>query len=245
MKLLDYIEATEFNKRSEAERAKLICYYEYKERGTTAFSMAEIADRLVDCGCNKPNLSRLKDNLTKGKNKSFVLSKCDKSKVEFVSAVKELLDKEYGKLWVDKETVISSSEVIDESKFCGKRDFLTRLIKQINASYNQNCYDACAVLMRRLFEVLLVLSFQHNNIDHLIKDPSGNGYLMLDRIVGIAQNDQTLKLSRIKIKFDTFRQVGNFSAHSITYIAGAKDIDDIKIDYRVMLEELYNKAGII
>ena len=34
MKLLDYIEATEFNKKSEAERAKLICYYEYKERGS-------------------------------------------------------------------------------------------------------------------------------------------------------------------------------------------------------------------
>ena len=94
MKLLDYIEATEFNKKSESERAKLICYYEYKERGTTVFSMSEIADCLANCGCNKPNLSRLKDNLTKGKSKCFVFSKCDKSKFEFISAVKEFLEKE-------------------------------------------------------------------------------------------------------------------------------------------------------
>jgi hypothetical protein len=39
--------------------------------------------------------------------------------------------------------------------------------------------------------------------------------------------------------------IGNFSAHNITYTAGKKDIDDIKLHYRVMLEELYNKAGLI
>ena len=98
--------------------------------------------------------------------------------------------------------------------------------------------------MRRLFEVLLVLSYQNYGIDDQIKDSTGKGYIMLDGIVKNAKNNQTLKLSRIKNEFDTFRSVGNFSAHSITYTAGRKDIDDIKIYYRVMLEELYNKAGL-
>ena len=101
------------------------------------------------------------------------------------------------------------------------------------------------VLMRRLFEVLLVLSYQHIGIDDEIKDSSGKGYVMLESIVGNAKNNQTLKLSRIKNEFDSFRKVGNFSAHNITYTAGKKDIDDIKLSYRVMLEELYNKAGLI
>lgn len=39
--------------------------------------------------------------------------------------------------------------------------------------------------------------------------------------------------------------IGNFSAHNITYTAGKKDIDDIKLNYRVMLEELYSKAGLM
>ena len=99
--------------------------------------------------------------------------------------------------------------------------------------------------MRRLFEVLLVLSYQNLGIDNEIKDSSGNGYLMLDGIVKNAKNNQTLKLSRIKNEFDVFRMIGNFSAHNITYTAGKKDIDDIKLHYRVMLEELYNKAGLI
>ena len=68
---------------------------------------------------------------------------------------------------------------------------------------------------------------------------------MLDNIVKDAQNNQALKLSRIKNEFDSFRKVGNFSAHNIMYIASRKDIDDIKLNYRVMLEELYNKSGLI
>ena len=98
--------------------------------------------------------------------------------------------------------------------------------------------------MRRLFEVLLVLSYQNYGIDDQIKDSTGKGYIMLDGIAKNAKNNQTLKISRIKNEFDTFRLVGNFSAHNITYTAGKKDIDDIKINYRVMLEELYNKAGL-
>jgi len=82
-------------------------------------------------------------------------------------------------------------------------------------------------------------------IDDEIKDAAGNGYLMLEKIVSNAKGNQTLKLSRIKNEFDTFRMVGNFSAHNITYTAGKKDIDDIKMNYRVMLEELYSKAGLM
>ena len=68
---------------------------------------------------------------------------------------------------------------------------------------------------------------------------------MLQRIVNNAKYKQTLKLSRIKKEFDTFRMIGKFSAHNITYTAGKKDIDDIKLNYRVMLEELYSKAGLM
>ena len=148
-------------------------------------------------------------------------------------------------MWQDDITIESKSEIIDEQKFVGKRKYLDQLIRQINHSYANNCYDAAAVLMRRLFEVLLVLSYQNLGIDDEIKDTSGNGYLMLEGIVNNAKNNQILKLSRIKKEFDTFRMVGNFSAHNITYTAGKKDIDDIKLNYRVMLEELYSKAGLM
>jgi hypothetical protein len=168
-----------------------------------------------------------------------------KNEYEFIPAVLQVLEKEYANFWKDTETIESNGELIDDIKFCGKRNYLDKLITQINNSYAHNCYDACAVLMRRLFEVLLVLSYQHQNIDDEIKDASGKGYIMLEGIVKNAKDNRALKLSRIKNEFDTFRKVGNFSAHNITYTAGKKDIDSIKLNYRVMLEELYNKAGLM
>lgn len=245
MQIIDFLEATELKVKSESEKAKLLCFYHFKETGEAAFSMALISELMVNSGFNAPNTSRLKDKLTKGKDKSFIKTKGKTTTIEFVPAVLQSLEKNIGGLWLGSTTIESDSDLLDETKFCGYRGYLDRLIQQINHSYTNNCYDATAVLLRRLFEVLLVLSYQNLGIDSEIRDASGNGYIMLEGIVRNAKANRTLNLSRIKNEFDTFRMVGNFSAHNITYTAGKKDIDDIKLSYRVMLEELYNKAGLI
>lgn len=245
MQIIDFLEATEIKTKTESEKAKLLCFYHYKETGNNVFTMALISELMVRSGFNAPNTSRLKDKLIKGKDKAFLKTKGKATTIEFVPAILQSLEKSTGCLWIDSTTIESSSELIDETKFCVYRGYLDRLIQQINHSYTNNCYDAAAVLLRRLFEVLLVLSYQKLGIDSEIRDASGNGYIMLEGIVRNAKANRTLNLSRIKNEFDTFRMVGNFSAHNITYTAGKKDIDDIKLNYRVMLEELYNKAGLI
>ena len=245
MQLLQFAESTNLNTCTEADRAKLLCFYHHKEADSSSFTMPQISNLLQQCGFSAPNASRLRDKLIKGKNKIFLSAKGSKNEYEFIPTVLQSLEQAHGSLWEDTETILSDSELIDEVKFCGKRNYLDRLITQINHSYAHNCYDACAVLMRRLFEVLLVLSYQNLGIDNEIKDSAGAGYIMLDGIVKNAKNNTTLKLSRIKNEFDTFRMVGNFSAHNITFTAGKLDIDNIQLNYRVMLEELYNKAGLL
>lgn len=245
IKILDFIEYSELTTKAETDKAKLICYYHLRETGETAYSMSLITDLFETFGLSRPNCSRLKDKLTKGKGKVMILSKKLSNALEFVPVVLQTLDKEYLKLWNDTETIKSSSEFIDEVKFCGKRTFLDKLIKQINFTYANNCYDASAVLLRRLFEVLLILAYKYNNIEDEITNANGDHY-MLEGIVKNATQNKTLKIpSRIRKNFDSFREVGNNSAHSITYIAGKKDIDDIQLNYRVMMEDIYNKSGLM
>lgn len=239
MKILDYKQAVALDDHNQTKQAVLLCYFHNKCTDEQVFDMKGIQELFSDAGYSQINSSRVKKNLLE--KKQMRVPKGMKTSLEFVPAVYQELDQKYASLWEDTDTITSDSELIDETKFGGKRQYLTQLIRQINHSYAHNCYDAAAVLMRRLFEVLLVLSYQHIGI----KDSSGKGYVMLESIVGNAKNNQTLKLSRIKNEFDSFRKVGNFSAHNITYTAGKKDIDDIKLSYRVMLEELYNKAGLI
>lgn len=243
MKILDFKKATDLDNQNQTIQAALLCYYHYKTTDEQVFDMKGIQELFSDAGYNSINCSRVKKNLTE--KKIMRIPKGMKTSLEFIPSIFQEYEQQYAILWNDNETIVSESEVIDESKFCGKFKYLDRLIKQINHTYTNNCYDAAAVLMRRLFEVLLILSYQNLGIDAEIKDRSDDSYVMLDKIVKNAVSNQTLKLSRIKKEFDVFRQVGNFSAHSITYTAGKKDIDDIKINYRVMLEELYNKAGLM
>ena len=99
--------------------------------------------------------------------------------------------------------------------------------------------------MRRLFEVVLILAYQNMGIEADITNADGS-HKMLEAIVKNAVQNKVLGIpSRIAKNFDAFREVGNNSAHSITYTAGKQDIDTIARDYRVMLEDLYNRAGLM
>jgi hypothetical protein len=243
VEIIDFAKQTNIGEQSEIDRTKLACYFEYKRTGKTMFCMNEICDLLLDFGFNRPNASRLKAKLIKG-NEKIMLSKNAGKELEFIPIVLQKLESDYGNFWDDTVSIKSNSELIDEVKFGGKKPYIDRIIKQINFTYDNNCYDACAVLMRRLFEILLVLAYQRNGVEQDITNAQGH-HLMLEGIVKNAKLNTTLNFSsRVKNNFDTFREVGNNSAHSITYTASKKDIDDIKITYRVMLDELYDKAGI-
>ena len=244
MELLKFIEAIGLNEKSEKDRALHLCYYYYKETGEKRFSMSLVSKLFDNCGYSLPNSSRLKGNLTTGKNKMFLRTK-NSSIIEFVPVVLQELERSIGGLWEDNITVDSDSELLDEDKFCNKRQYLDKLIHQINHCYSNNCYDATAVLMRRMLEILLIQSYIELGIDDEIKNSDGNSYKMLDGIVKNAISNSTLALSRIKNELDTIRKVGNFSAHGLTYTASKKDIDDIKLNYRVLIEELYNKARLL
>ena len=123
MQLLKFMEATDLAARPEVERAKLLCFYHFKETGNSTFTMSNVATWMEECNFSKPNASRLKKNLMAGKGKAFLVSKTVENAMEFVPAVLQSMERDYGTLWVDTVTIDSQNELIEETKFCGKRPF--------------------------------------------------------------------------------------------------------------------------
>lgn len=240
MKLYDYIQKTDLNSKIQTTKAKLLCFYYFTERKKSVFTIPDIIEFFEDAGLSKPNSSRIKNNLIK--EKVLKLKKGSKKDFVFIPTTLSALQSELGNLF-DSEEVISNSELLDEKKFCGKRKYLTSLVKQINSSYSNNCFDACAVLMRRLFEICLIKTYEKLGIESEIKD-ANNSYKLLNSIIKDAVNNRTLNLSRIKNEYHKIQKVGNFSAHRIEYIASKRDIDDIKIIYRTSIEELLMKSDL-
>lgn len=239
MKLIRFIEITKLKEKRQEEQASLLCYYHYKNTMESCFDMQAIGVLFSEAGLNAINATRVKNSLIKKGRMRLVEGLLNT--LTFNTITIEEYEMQYAFFWEDY--IDSDGEVLDEKKFCGKRKHLDKLISQMNCCYKNNCFDACAVIMRRFFEVLLVLAFQHHEIDSEIKDVN-NRYFMLEKIINTAKDNKTLKLSNIKFKYDTIRSLGNFSAHGITYVASKKDIDDVKMIYRVAVEELFYKAGL-
>lgn len=154
------------------------------------------------------------------------------------------LEKSFPQLLEKSQDVIDAGTILPEVDYQKTRGYIETLAKQINASYENNLFDGCTVLMRRLVEVLLILSYRHLRIEAAIQDAHRN-YLMLDAVIGDAKANASLALSRnSKACLDTFRQLGNFSAHNIEYTCRREYITPHIQEYRALVTELLHTSGI-
>lgn len=145
----------------------------------------------------------------------------------------------------DTTTISEDGTIIPTQLFDNVPQYIRSLCKQINASYENNLYDCTAVIMRRLLEVLLVLSYQNCGSESDIIDKSGNRHVTLDKMIKNAEQNSRLSLSsNTKKDMSLFKDLGNYSAHKIWYNCTQKDIQPNIMKYRVIIEELLYKAGL-
>ena len=56
----------------------------------------------------------------------------------------------------------------------GTRGYIERVANQANGAYQNGWYDACAVMLRRLLETLIIEAFEHHRVDSKIKNSTGD-----------------------------------------------------------------------
>ena len=151
------------------------------------------------------------------------------------------------KSWKNKDeiTIEQLGTILPDALYNSLPSNIQFLCKQINASYENNLYDCTAVIMRRLLESLLVLSYQNAGIEADITDKSGAYHVSLDKIIKNAEQNSTLNLSSNTRKdMALFKDLGNYSAHKIWYNCTQGDIKPHILKYRAIIEELFYKSGI-
>src|SRR5258708_26406013 len=72
--------------------------------------------------------------------------------------------------------------VLDKSLVKRTRGYIEIIVNQINSTYENGCYDACAVMIRRLVETLIIEVFEQNTIADQIKTQSGEFQPLSDLI---------------------------------------------------------------
>ena len=123
------------------------------------------------------------------------------------------------------------------------RGYLEKIVHQINGSYGNGWYDACAVMIRRLIETLIIETFEKHKIADNIKGPSGD-FLYLSDLIIKTLNESAWNLSRnSRQSLPKLKDIGDKSAHSRRYNAVRNDIDKTIPDLRVAVQELVYLAG--
>lgn len=134
--------------------------------------------------------------------------------------------------------------VLPTSLFKGTRGYIEKIVYQINRTYDQTCYDACAVMIRRLVEILIIETFEHHSIATKITTSTGD-YMYLQDVIAAASSESSWRLGRnTKSGLTKLKSIGDQSAHSRRYNARREYIDDIIIDLRTVSEEFLYLSGL-
>ena len=137
-----------------------------------------------------------------------------------------------------------TQQVLPHAMVSGTRGYLEKIVFQINGCYEKGWFDGCAVMMRRLLEILIIECFEAKGLAAKVRDRAGN-YYFLDGLVKEALTEQTWNLGReTKRALPKLKDTGNRSAHGRRYAAHREDIDLLILDFRIACQELLYLSGL-
>ena len=140
------------------------------------------------------------------------------------------------------------SWLIDFNSVKGTKVYIERVVDQINGTYENGWYDACAVMLRRLIETLIIEAYEGKKIDHKIKNNNGD-FLSLDELINKARKESALNLNRdTKRILPKIKKLGNLSAHTRTFNANRSILERLSQDHFLeiyaLVQEFISKAGL-
>ena len=140
------------------------------------------------------------------------------------------------------------SWIVDSNSVKGTKVYIEKVVDQINGTYEDGWYDACAVMLRRLIETLIIEAYEGKKIDHKIKGKNGD-FFRLNRLINEACKESDLNLNRVtKQILPKIKKLGNLSAHTRTFNANRSILERLSQDHffdiQALVQDFISKAGL-
>ena len=236
---VSFLSSIDNDELSYADRARALLWLTGRADGQ-GMSIPEICKVIEAVGHPRQNPSRLKQQLS-----------ADKKRVSRVPGQKGWrlhprgraeLDLIYGPLIGAPRRPAETASVLPDALFVGTRGYLSKVVFQINASYDATLYDCTAVMCRRLLETLIIEVYEAASRANNIKNRDGNFFMFAD-LLRIFEGDLAFNISRNGAQgLRDFKKLGDLSAHNRRFNAGRNDIDRVRDGIRVAAEELLHMA---
>ncbi|MCL2607582.1 MAG: hypothetical protein FWD92_03385 [Methanomassiliicoccaceae archaeon] len=231
LRLKEFVDHSGLMKKADAERFELLSYYLFKERGMSSFHVRNVFDLFDDAEIVVADRSALKKHVKEcGTFRTVSMD----GAIAFMPDALRTFNRDYERLWDFIPETNTAVEIIPEERFCGKRETFDRLIVQINETYGNGSYDACASVMRRLLEAALILSFRSVGKE--------NDILRDGRFVHFDELMKKAYISFPSLNADDLEaasKIGDYSHAGPMYTFGANDINLARNAYRNVLDTLF------
>lgn len=134
-----------------------------------------------------------------------------------------------------------TDQVVEFSLVQGTRGYIEKIVIQINGSYENGWYDACAVMLRKLAETLIIEAYEAKGIEARIKT-NQQEYVTFENMINRAAGDLNLNRDMERILRE-LKQLGDRSAHNRRFYARRANIERLLLDIQTMVQELTSIAG--
>lgn len=139
---------------------------------------------------------------------------------------------------VDSIEYKQSNELIDFSIVEDAPYYIKKIIEEMCGCYDNNLCNSCLVMLRKLFETLIIECYERHGISNKIKNEKGN-FLYLSELIPLFLKENHWSLSRnFEKNIKIIKKYGDLSAHNRRFLAKKKEIDEFKFELRQCLQEI-------
>lgn len=204
----------------------------------------DVVNEIEEAGHPKQNRSRLKRSLSTQKS---IVKGSRIGTLKINRKFRAELDARYEPLLGHRPPKTSNS-VLPMTLVDGvRRQYIPKVVVQLNRSYEESLFDCCAVMCRRLLETLIIELYESADRATELKGADGN-FLFFSGL--LAQLKQATATGTFNVSRNTlqaladFKKLGDLSAHNRTFNAHKDDIDRARDGLRVAVQELIALASL-
>jgi len=124
-------------------------------------------------------------------------------------------------------------EIVD-----GSRGYVVNITRQVNRCFHCESFDACAVMIRKLLETLIIEVFEKKGIASNIKDTSGNYLMFTDLVTKLINSPETPVGKTTKKELPNIATVLNNCAHNRTFNISKSQLVQYQTAIQIAIQEL-------
>ena len=131
----------------------------------------------------------------------------------------------------------SATPFLPADLIADRHGVLQKILWEANRCYDAACYNACAAMMRRLVESLIIETFERQGVAEKIK--VDGEYVEFGALIGKAAAEPALRLTRnTKRVLPALKFLGDLGAHNRMALVRKDDVDRWHEALRAGIEEL-------